>query len=299
MYPDSETFLRNSLRNTLLTLIVLAGFSQSSALSGQEASPFPSLQGWTLTVDSMVYTPDNLWNIIDGAADAYLLYGFVDLHTGEYMNRDSVDVRAELYRHSSAANAFGIYSQERKPEYHFIEVGTEGYIEDGVLDFLCGTYYVKLTSHTMGPKGLDALRTVAEALVAHLHQEEGFPPQLALLPREGKTKRSESYIADSYLGYSYFRSAFVAQYDSGGKVQLFVMNFGSPFAARTALKRYSETLKSPDMKIEDGTFTLADPNNGTVGMLLKGQFLCGVVNCEKATKREGYLESLEKTISNR
>jgi len=244
----------------------------------------------------MVYSPDNLWNIIDGAADAYLLYGFEDLHIGEYLSPDSVDVRAELYRHSSAANAFGIYTQERKPEYNFIDVGTEGYIEDGVLNFLCGTHYVKLTSHTMGSKGLAALRTVAASLVSYLHQEKGFPPQLAFLPSEGQIRRSESYIADSYLGYSFFHSAYVAQYDDGGKTQLFVMEFESPAAARSALERYMKTLNSPGGQVRDGKYTLADPNNGTIGVLLERQYLCGVVNCGKEKTRAKHMERLGRSL---
>ncbi len=244
----------------------------------------------------MVYTPDNLWNIIDGAADAYLLYGFVDLHTAEYRSPDSVDVRAELYKHSSAANAFGIYSQERKPEYSFIDVGTEGYIEDGVLNFLCGDYYVKLTSHAMGTKGRKALNATAEQLVAHLHQGKGFPSQLALLPVDGKIQRSESYIADSYLGYSFFRSAFVAQYDSAGKIQLFVMEFPSPEAAHGTLERYLKTLGKLQERAADGNYNLSDPNNGTIGMLLEKQYLCGVVYCESEKTRTDYLRKLLKSI---
>jgi hypothetical protein len=275
---------------------MLAGLWASPTLSGQGTSPFPAIQGWSLALDSVVYTPDNLWNIIDGAADAFLLYGFIDLHIGEYLNRDSVDVRAELYKLSSAANAFGIYSQERKPEYNFIDVGTEGYIEDGVLNFLCGTYYVKLSSHAVGRKGLSALRVTADTLASHLHQNKTTPPQLSLLPSERKIQRSESYIADSYLGYSFFRSAFIAQYDSSGKIQLFVMEFESPAAARAALKRYTETLNTPDKRIEDGRYMLDDPNNGTIGMLLYKQYLCGVVNCEKEPAREVYLERLGKNV---
>lgn len=281
----------------LLALLVLAGIVHSAAWSGVERNPFPSIAGWTLTVDTIVYTPDNLWNIIDGAADAYLLYGFADLCTGEYLTPDSVDVRAELYRHSSAANAFGIYSQERKPEYRFIDMGTEGYTEDGVLNFLCGIYYVKLTSHTMGLAGLAALRTTAERLVSFLDQPIGFPPQLSLLPSEGKIKRSESFIADSYLGYSFFRSAYVAQYDSGGRTQLFVMEYDSPANAQASFVKYAETLGKKSKQFADGTYTLTDPNNGTIGMILKGQYLCGVVNCENEKGRAGHLTSLEKTIS--
>ena len=285
------------MRKILSTLILLTGIGMAPVLVAQDRTLLPSIPGWALAADSTVYTPDNLWNIIDGAADAYLLYGFVDLHIGEYVNADSVGVRAELYKHSSSANAFGIYSQERKPEYGFIDMGTEGYAEDGVLNFLCGTYYVKLTSHTMGAKGLAALHTVAERLVTVLHQQKGFPPQLFLLPAEGKIKRSESYIADSYLGYSFFRSAYVAQYDSGGRTQLFIMEYDSPAAAQKALKRYLETLGTQNKQIADGMFTLADPNNGTVGMLLRGQYLCGVVNCENGGARDLHLNRLGKSLS--
>jgi hypothetical protein len=285
------------LPKVLLLTLVMAGLFMTPGLSFENPNPFPPLPGWTLALDSMVYTPDNLWNIIDGAADAFLLYGFVDLSIGEYLSPDSIDIRAELYRHSSAANAYGIYSQERKPNYNFIDIGTEGYVEDGVLNFLCGAYYVKMTSHTTGTKGISALRAVAERLAAHLHQEKGFPPQLALLPAAGKITRSESYIADSYLGYSYFRSAYVAQYDSAGKVQLFVMQFESPASARAALLRYMETLKQPKSDIKEGRFSFADPNNGPIGMFLADKYLCGVVNCEKEKTREGYLARLEESVT--
>ncbi len=280
-----------------MILLLAAGLNSTRALCVAENQSFPPIQGWTLAVDSMVYTPDNLWNIIDGAADAFLLYGFEDLHTAAYVSPDSADVRAELYRHSSLPNAFGIYSQERKPEYNFIDIGTEGYIEDGVLNFLCGTYYVKLTSHTMGPRGLAALRSVGEKLVSSLHQEKTFPWQLSLLPSEKKIQKSESYIADSYLGYSFFRSAYVAQYDSGGKVQLFVMDFGSPAAAGAALGRYMEALKVPNKQIQDGQYALADPNNGTIGMLLEKQYVCGVVNCENEKGRNEYLAMLQRSLA--
>ena len=298
---------KNFLPDILLALLLLAGSGASTAPSGpahmpglpEQRAAFPAIQGWRLAVDSAVYTPDNLWNIINGAADAYLLYGFVDLHIGEYLSPDSIDVRAELYAHSSAANAFGIYSQERKPEYSFVDVGTEGYIEDGVLNFLAGNYYVKLTSHTRGARSRGALHTVARHLVSSLHQEPGFPSQLALLPPEGKIPRSESYIADSYLGYSFFHSAYVAQYDSGGRTQLFVMEFESPAASGAALKRYLEKIGAASDRMEEGVLSVADPNHGSIGIGLKDRYLCGVVNCEKSTARREYLNTLVKGIASR
>ena len=48
----------------------------------------------------MVYTADNLWEVINGAAELYLAYDFQDLHQAIYSADNEREVRVELYRHS-------------------------------------------------------------------------------------------------------------------------------------------------------------------------------------------------------
>ncbi len=133
--------------------ILLVGLLFASGGWAQEgASLFPIVPGWTVTTDTTVYTPDNLYDLIDGAADVYLSYGFTDLHLANYRDGKGTEVRVELYRHNTPANAFGIYSQERKPDYHFISVGAQGYRDEGVLNFLAGRYYVKVSTHAPGAR---------------------------------------------------------------------------------------------------------------------------------------------------
>jgi hypothetical protein len=43
--------------------------SQAPKLLAQELS-FPPLQGYKIVTDYPVYTPDNLWDLIDGAAES-------------------------------------------------------------------------------------------------------------------------------------------------------------------------------------------------------------------------------------
>ena len=45
-------------------------------LSGQEGC-FLTLKGYKTVSDYPVYTPDDLWDYINGAADAYLALGFL------------------------------------------------------------------------------------------------------------------------------------------------------------------------------------------------------------------------------
>jgi len=91
-------------------LIFLTG-----SASAQEFT-FPDLAGFKKTLDYPVFGPENLWDFINGAADTYLAYGFVDLHVAEYKKGKNV-IKIEIYRHSDKIMAFGIYSTERSPSF--------------------------------------------------------------------------------------------------------------------------------------------------------------------------------------
>ena len=131
----------------LLTLMLGISLALASISNAQNTpTSFPQIGGWKLTAEGTVYTPNNLWDVIDGAADLFLEYGFVDLQIARYQQTADLEIKVELYRHKSAVDAFGMYSQERYPDYHFIDLGTQGYVEKGALNFLCGEYYVKIST---------------------------------------------------------------------------------------------------------------------------------------------------------
>ncbi|MCK7531147.1 MAG: hypothetical protein MZV63_08950 [Marinilabiliales bacterium] len=115
--------------------------ASSIALTGQQL--FPDLKGYKTVSDYPVYTPDDLWDYINGAADAYLALGFIDLNITEYVKGRTV-IKAEIYRFGDDAEAFGIYSMERSPGYDFIQVGVQGYNEEGIVHFYKDRYYIKI-----------------------------------------------------------------------------------------------------------------------------------------------------------
>ena len=65
------------------TLLILLSFLFIFNNTG-DTIIFPEEQGWKLSTDFPVYTPDNLWDYINGAADGYLSFGFQDLTMAEY-----------------------------------------------------------------------------------------------------------------------------------------------------------------------------------------------------------------------
>jgi hypothetical protein len=121
--------------------------------------------GWTRKDDVRFYGTGNLWDFIDGGADAYLACGFQEVVTSEYVNQAKPSgIMVDVYRMSDAAGAFGIYSQERSPTYDFRPIGAEGYLAGTTLNFWANAYYVKLTAFQESDETKAVMVGLAEAV---------------------------------------------------------------------------------------------------------------------------------------
>jgi hypothetical protein len=279
-------------------LLVCTLLFNSTSEADSPKSIFPEIQGWTLTTEKTVYTPDNLWDVIDGAADLFLEYDFVDLRIGRYQKSTEMEIKVELYRHKTPVDAFGIYSQERYTDYHFIDIGVQGYIEKGALNFLTGSYYVKISTLQSGTQAQDALLMIAMKLQEHLQQDSSWPSLLRAFPSKEKQPNSEQYIGKNFLGYGFLNGAYVASYDGGNPFKAFVMRWDTPEKAKQAVVEYLKALPSDSVTVgKAGRYQAKDPHNGNVDFVLDGQFLYGVYGGDGRKAYEGYLTSLGSRLS--
>jgi hypothetical protein len=272
-----------------LPLIALALTPQLSLAGG---GPFPAIPGWRLTGEPIVYTPTNLWDFIDGAAESYLAYSFVDLHVGEYAGPESVTVRVELYCHADPDNAFGIYATERAPDYSFLTVGAQGYEAEGILNFLTGRYYVKLSTHQKGSAAATALRSIAGHIDTYLAERSVLPAGLKRLPSEGKQPNTEGYVGENFLGYGLLRHAFTGRYDKG--LQIFVMEYPTADSAAGTLRRFLAV--APGTQTGQEQYRISDPNNGPIAIARTGALLYGILGAPDAAMEARYLKLLESSI---
>jgi len=257
-------------------------------------SLFPEITGWKMQEEKRIYNNSDLWELINGAADIFLTYGFQDLHIAEYSKSDQI-IRVELYRHSTPQNAFGIYSAERMPDYPQVNVGSQGYKSEGVLNFLAGIYYVKVMSAGPAQAEESMIAQVAGKLNSSLAQPVGLPDVLKLFPEEGKEYLSEGYIAQNFLGYSFFNSAYTARYKSEAEFQLFIIQAPAD-DIQQMLNEYSKSLKENKPVKKTNLLVIKDPFNGTVFMEQKANFLVGVINTENEVIAKEYISRVIKKI---
>ena len=269
----------------------------SAGKSQAPPSPFPEAAGWKKADSVQVFSPENLYDYINGAADLYLTYDFKELQVAEYTREDKASVIIEVYRHGSPTNAFGIYSQERLANADFLEIGVQGYYEEKVLNFLAGSCYVKISSSNTGKDDRDVLVRFAKGTAEKVGGEKGFPALLEVFPDEGKVKNTEKFIGKNFLGYSFFPSAFIADYQSGGqKFKLFLMVGDGAEDCRARLQRYFQQLKRPAETVAEGRHEISDPYHGNLEIFWKGKYIGGVLNLPPSPARQKYLSLLETRL---
>ncbi len=280
----------------LIFLFCCLAFVFSPVLPGVEGKPLtlPELSGWKFEGKPQKFSPQTLFEYIDGAADLYLDYEFQELTVVEYKGEKKAEVTVEVYRLQDPAQAFGIYSQERLPDARFVDLGAQGYYEPGVLNFLNGPFYVKISGLNMGEDEERILLAMAGKIAEILGEKSSLPSILASFPTEGKKKNTEKFISKNFLGYSFFHSAYTADYESAGKkFKVFVIQGKNPEDCRGMLGKYFQRTGKETPRISEGVYQVKDPYQGEVDIIWKGNSLWGILGLTDSNLRSQYLQKLK------
>lgn len=277
----------------LMGLLMGMIFPAVSAVEGKPVS-FPEMSGWKMDGPPQFFSPKTLYEYIDGAADLYLAYEFQDLQVAEYKGKKKAGVTVEVYRHRDPTQAFGIYSQERLAGAKFLELGAQGYYEPNVLNFLIGSYYVKIHGFNTGEDDEKILYPFARKMEETLGGKNSLPAILASFPEEGKKRNSEKFISKNFLGYSYFHSGYTADYEvAGQKFKIFVIEGKDAEDCRRMMERYLAQSGGGEGKASEGAHRVKDPYHGEVDVLWKGRHIWGIVDLKDRNLRSQFLQKLK------
>ena len=247
--------------------------------SGQDPV-FPELDGFKKLTKYPVFLPENLYEFINGAADTYLALGFTDLHVAEYKKGKDI-IKAEIYRHSSNTMAFGIYASERSPSYRFLNLGAQGYVVDGVVNFFKGNFYVKLRTYSEKQKTLQAQEALARRIEAMLQGPAEMPDMLSKFPDNGKKENEETFVNESVLGHQFLNKAFKANYRIGNDdVSIYLIRSGSADETLRVAKAYLSSA-GIEFDINETRYVFTDGYNGNIFLAWSGDLMVIILGLAK------------------
>jgi hypothetical protein len=224
------------MRKTVAAILLLTslGWSVAAQEDEQQAKPkpipaavkarlsklLPDLAAGVTAEPAQFYS-SNLYEYIDGGAEAFHMYDMLAMVHREYKAKGT-EITVDIYDMGEPLNAFGIYAAERSPDYHFIAIGAEGYSSEQTLNFLQGAFYVKLSAFggSTGPV-LDAF---AKGIAGRIGTGKSMPAVLAFFPAQNLVARSEKYVKKAPLGHDFLEPAAMATYKFNGKESTVVVS---------------------------------------------------------------------------
>jgi hypothetical protein len=242
--------------------------------------------GWILDPETQVFRGDSLFEYIDGAAEMYHKYGFLEVTAVEYAKGEG-GITADVYEFTSPEMAYGMYTNLRPDGPDTIMLGVEGFTLGSNLVFVKGKRLVNVYSYDESEEVIPAVRAVAEALAGKLEGTTAKPALFGIFPEQGRVPFSEKIYAEAFLGHGFLTGVYSVDYAVAGQAYtLFAMD--DPGAAKFA--KWSEGVVSewdPDVGYQhlpfDGSRFLVttDPYHGGILAGVQGGRLVGMVGYRK------------------
>jgi len=244
----SAGILQRILRLRLLALTVVAVMSigtdgqiiASKSLPVMVAGSTP--KGWQIFDEVKQFTPENLYEQINGRAEFFLAYDMIRMTYVSFVNSDKTTqfINLSIYDMGTPTNAFGVFSTERSQGESSLELGRAGYRSDANYFIWKGQYYIRIISSEATDEfqriAMDLARKVTDFLLDSGEQVWG----LTALPLTDRMPESVQYFKVDAMGLDFMRNTYTATYRKGNTlVTAFLSQQDSAESAQTKVVRYA------------------------------------------------------------
>ncbi len=223
-----------------------------------------SVPGWVQSGDVRLANGQELFQLIDGAGEKYVQYGFRQLGRTDYRKAGTeLVVTAEVYDMGSPLGAFGQYSmllsEGRDPasmESQAVSHGGGGFLGTSQLVFWKGQHLVQINiaddsgerdEAAMAAAAREALPAFATRIAAALPGDTTPPAPPAALPREGLVWGGVVYLTNNVLNLPDTGPGWVGHYRGEGsqRWRVAVLNREQPAQATALVARLREGPSEP------------------------------------------------------
>jgi len=261
-----------------------------SAAPAADVADCHLVAGWAQQGGARHFTPDNLFEYLNGGAEGYLLYGFVQMQ-GVTCRSGHDSIGIDVFEMTDADSAYGVFTANLDPHVPIAKLGMGGQILPRRALFCKGKYYVELAAHP--EKGQEAaLRAFVREAEKRIPGRSTPPAALSWFPTAKLA--SVRLIPESVLGLRLLKRGFVAHYEQG---QAFVVIEESPGSAAAVLSQLRQRFaEAAPAHVADEAFQADDQYLGGLCMFRKGRYIGGFANMPDAKGATAEAASLAEHI---
>lgn len=206
------------------------------------------------------FTPETLYEKINGRADLYLSSGFVTLETQRFSTDQTGGNWVELFAYdmTTPENAFSVFSVQRRQSAQPDDIVPHAYRTENALFMTHASYYLELIGTDASPQLQAAMRKLAGKFIqAHGGNEVATAPGADLFPQDGVEPDSLQLIAANAFGFELLDQVYACEYILDGiRLTAFVSPRTDARAASKLASDYRQTLLSYGATVADSPVTL-------------------------------------------
>ena len=263
---------------------------------------------WRMDGQPYDFHPQNLYEYINGEAEFFIAFGFIELTGANYTSVSSGTdtVTMDIYDMGNKLNAFGVFQSKRGGQAFALNVGAASTGSDGYLAFYKDRFFVEIQGYITGEKQKHRVETLAASIAVQLPGDDTPPWELFYLPEKNRVAGSERYIKGGILGHAFLDRGMVCDYRiQGQKITAFIAMLPSPRDAVNAVNHHRSFLLKSGKKCLpfDGGghhgFVSEEPYHQKILETQVGAFVAGVYDLSTLEAGKTVLAEIIRTIKQR
>jgi len=284
----------------MLALIIMVALSllakRRAGASGTGHAPDPQSlsemvtglppSGWRIYDRVKRFTPENLYNLINGGAELYLAYGMVEMTFAVFEKNADTEpyIEVSIYDMETPINAFGVFSAERSEGMPPLNLGRSSYHSGASYYIWQGQYYITImasdSTEEIGRIGLGLARKATAFL-----PDSGEPVWgLTALPLADRVPDSVKYFKADAMGLDFMQNTYTTKYRKGNsRISAFLSRKDSPASAQATVAGYARYVGDYGEGVErleqDGIELVLCDMGGSFNVIFqKGRLVGGVMS---------------------
>ncbi|MFO7559620.1 MAG: DUF6599 family protein [Desulfobacterales bacterium] len=232
-----------SLHGALLSEDTINGSGDRS----HEKNKIPIPTGMVPMTAAEVFSPDTLYEKINGKAELYLSAGFNRLLSRRIKSQQKPESWMEtfIYEMETALNAFTVFSIQRRDDGTPTELSRFSYQTENALFLMHGSYYLEIISSEPSEEMKQFSLEFAKLFIQQTPSESLSIPELSMFPKACADLDRISMIPSSAFGFDKLDNVFTSMCNLNGKeVMVFISNRKTSQNAEMLSSDYREFLKA-------------------------------------------------------
>jgi hypothetical protein len=163
------------------------------------------IMAWSRAGDDRLYTPQTIFDYINGGAEVYRAYNMRQCLSRRYTAGQKPAIVLDVFDMGTSQDAYGVFTHD--PEGEVVALGQDGRLRPGWANFWKDRFFVSIYAEEETAAAQKAVQTLAEKVDALIAARGARPEIIERLPPQGLQTTSIRYFHHPViLNYHYYLS---------------------------------------------------------------------------------------------